>query len=143
MSANPGRVLLAVSPQTRTRLQLILEGYDVTWATTFTDVRAAVERTEFDLVVVGSHFDASSTFEIVRYIRAQRPRLRIACVRGAPFPAALGPATMKAFSTASEVLGAGLVVDLFDYPDDAVGNGRIRGLLEAQISASPSVPPAA
>src|SRR6185436_12241616 len=118
MSANPGRVLLAVSPQTRIRLQIILEGYDATWATTFSEVRAAAEREEFDLVVVGSHFEESSTFEIVRYLRARCPRLRIACVRGAPFPAALGRSTMKAFEAASEVLGAALVIDLFDYPVD-------------------------
>jgi len=130
MSANPGRVLLAVSPQTRIRLQIILEGYDATWATTFSEVRAAAEREEFDLVVVGSHFEESSTFEIVRDLRRADPELRIVCVRSKPFPGALGRWTMNAFRSACEAEGVHAVVDLLDYPDDDAGNRAIGALFE-------------
>jgi hypothetical protein len=97
MSATQGRVLLAVSAQTRRRVLSAFAGYEVAWAQTEAEVRAALCTSHFDLAVVGSHFDESHTFDIVRGLRRADPALRIVCVRGRPFPGALGRSTMKAF----------------------------------------------
>ena len=82
MPATQGRVLIAVSPQTRARLDKILSGYDTTYAETFRAVQAVFAKGRFDLAVVGCRFDESSTFDAVQYVRQRDPEVRIACVRG-------------------------------------------------------------
>src|SRR5256885_7123243 len=44
----------------------------------------------FDLIIVGTHFEESSAFDVLRYIRESETQAHIACVRGVPFHAALG-----------------------------------------------------
>jgi len=141
MSATQGRVLLAVSAQTRGRVLACLAGYEFAWARTEVEVRAALCTGHFDLAVVGSHFDESHTFDIVRELRHADPGLRIVCVRGRPFPGALGHSTMKAFRTACEAEGVCAVIDLLDYPEDDASNRAIRALFERQLLAAS--PPAA
>jgi len=137
MSATQGRVLLAVSAQTRRRLLSAFAGYEVAWAQTEAEVRAALCTSHFDLAVVGSHFDESNTFDIVRGLRHADPALRIVCVRGRPFPGALGHSTMKAFRTACEAEGVCAVIDLLDYPEDDAGKRAICALFEQQLCAAP------
>jgi hypothetical protein len=141
MSPAQGHVLLALSAQTRDRVLACLAGCDTVWAQTFAEVRAAMDRRHFDLIVIGTHFEESSTFDILRHARERDPEARLVCVRGRPFPPALGRSTMRAFEAASEVLGAALVIDLFDYPDDEDGNRAIGALFERQLLAAS--PPAA
>jgi hypothetical protein len=128
-----GRLLLAVSARTLTRLQAVLAGCDVVWARTVGEVRAALGSGRFDLAIVGSHFDESHTFDIVRLVRERDANTCIVCVRARPFPPALGASTMKAFQVAAGVLGAAAVLDLLDYPDDDAGNRTVRELLERQM----------
>ena len=142
MPAVQGRVLLAVSAQTRKRLLPCLSGYEIVWAQTVGEVRVAAAQQRFDLVIVGSHFDESHTFDIVRHVRDVYPGACIACVRGRPFPGALGKSTLKAFRSACEALGVGVVVDLFDYPDSEAGSRAIGALFERQL-ANVASPPAA
>jgi hypothetical protein len=141
MSASQGRVLLAVSAQTRRRLLTAFAGYDLVWAQTEAEVRAALCAGRYDLSVVGSHFDESHTFDIVRELRHADPGLRIVCVRGRPFPGALGHSTMKAFRSACQAEGVCAVIDLLDYAEDDVSNGAIRAIFERELCANP--PPAA
>jgi len=141
MSASQGRVLLAVSAQTRRRLLTAFAGYELAWARTEVEVRAALSTGRFDLAVVGSHFDESHTFDIVRELREADRGLRIVCVRGRPFPGALGHSTMKAFRSACEAEGVCAVIDLLDYPDDDTSERAIRELFEQQLCAAS--PPAA
>jgi len=130
MSAMQGHVLLAVSAQTRRRLLPAFAGHGLAWAQTVGEARAALSAQRFDLAVVGSHFDESHTFEIVRDLRRADPELRIVCVRSKPFPGALGRWTMNAFRSACEAEGVHAVVDLLDYPDDDAGNRAIGALFE-------------
>lgn len=133
MSSMQGRVLLAVSAQTRERLLSCFPGCAIVWAQTAEEVRAAAGRESFDMVVVGSHFDESHTFDILALIREAHPAPRIVCVRGRPFPGALGRSTMQAFRAACEALGVDMVVDLLDYTDDEAGNLAIRTLFARRM----------
>src|SRR5256885_1618928 len=93
-------------------------------------MRTALRRPPpFDLVVLGTHFAESSALDALRQVREESPGTRIACVRGVPFRPGLGRATMDAFEQACIALGANVVVDLLQYPDDAAGDAAIRGLL--------------
>jgi len=142
MSALQGRILLAVSAHTRDRLLPCLAGCEFVWAQTVAEVRAAAVE-HFDMVVVGSHFDESHTFDILSLIREAAPAPRIVCVRGRPFPGALGESTMNAFRAACEALGVSLVIDLLDYPEGPAGNEAIRALFEKQLAGAASPPAAA
>jgi hypothetical protein len=137
MSATQGRVLLAVSARTLTRMQVILAGCDTVWARTAGEVHAALATGPFGLAIVGSHFDESHTLDIVRVLHEHDAHIRIFCVRAQPFPRPLERSTMKGLRAAAEVLGAAAVLDLLDYPDDEAGNRAVRAML-TRASASSS-----
>ena len=127
------RVLLAVSAEAKPRLEAVLAGHELTHAESFAAVRVALAKQTFDLIVVGTHFEESSAFDVLRHIKESESQAHIACVRGVPFHAALGKPAMDAFRAACEALGVNVVLDLFDYPDDEAGNRRARTLLEQQM----------
>lgn len=143
MSATQGRILLAVSAHTRDRLLPCLPACETVWAQTAAEVRAAVAGRRFAMVVVGSHFDESHTFDILALLRTADPAPRIVCVRGRPFPGALGESTMNAFRAACGALGVSLVIDLLNYPEEPAGNDAIRALFEKQLAGAASPPAAA
>jgi len=134
MPATQGRVLLAVSAETRRRLLPAFAGHEVVWARTVGEVRAAMSPPRFDLAVVGSHFDESHTFDMIHDLRQADPGLRIVCVRARPFPGALGRSTMNAFRAACEAEGVCAVFDLLDYPENADGARAIRALFERELA---------
>lgn len=133
MSAMQGRALLAVSALTRQRLLPCLAGMELEWAETAAQVCAAAAREHFDLFVVGSHFDESHTFDMVRKLNALQPGTRVVCVRGRAFPG-LGPSTMHAFRAACEALGVSAVIDLFDFPVGETGTRAIRAIIEQTLA---------
>lgn len=54
------RVLVAVCARARSRLSAILAGSQATFVGSYDEARKALERGDFDLVVIGIHFDHSS-----------------------------------------------------------------------------------
>lgn len=129
------RVLLAVSPEVRSRLGTVLAPFDVTQAFTAAELRAALATRQFDLVVVGTHFEESKALEVIQEVRHAAPNARIVCVRGVPFMR-VGKPAMDALRLACEALGAAQVIDLLDYPDDEAGNRAIRELFERELAGS-------
>ena len=112
----------------------ILAGHRVAWVQTFDEVRAALLREHFDVAVLGTHFAESNALDVLRHIRERSPGCRIACVRGVPFPHGLGRGTMEAFEHACTVLGAAIVIDLLQYPDDEGGDAAIRRAIGVGIN---------
>ena len=129
-------VLLAVPPGARVRLARALGGHRLAWAETVDAVRPALARRRFDLVVVGAHFHESHAFEVLELVTATAPAPRIVCLRAVAPRAMLGKPAMRAFRAACEALGASLVLDLLDFPDNAAGNEAIRALLEREATLS-------
>ena len=134
----PLRLLVAVAGAARRRLERILAGHDVTFAATLKEVRAAWQPARFDAVLVGTHFDESTTFEALREVLGGERPPPVICVRVLPFGHGLGESTMHAFRAACSELGVSLVVDLFEYREDLAGDREVRGLLERTVS-SPSL----
>jgi hypothetical protein len=58
----------------------------------------------------------------------------VVCVRGAPF-SHLAETTLEASRMALSELGAQDFIDLLEYPDDALGNARVRAMLERLLPA--------
>jgi hypothetical protein len=127
-------ILVAVSQSGRRRLASILEGSDIAFAASFGDVAAQLRQRNFDLVIVGTHFEQSTAFDVLRYA-LENAHCRVACVQAVPFSHGLGKPTFDAFKSACTALGASLVLDLLEFPDNKTGNAQIRALVDEQIRA--------
>ena len=134
----PLSILVAVAGAARGRLERILAGHHVTFAATLKEVRAAWKLARFDAVLVGTHFDESTTFEALREVLGSERPPPVICVRVLPFGHGLGESTMHAFRAACHALGVSLVLDMVEYRDDPAGDREVRRLLERTVS-SPSL----
>ncbi len=91
--ADPKHILVIEESQVlREAMQELLqqEGFRVTATTGGPDARALLEgrAKDFDLIVVNLHLTASAGFDVLEWLRAERPRLRI------PILAITGPTKM-------------------------------------------------
>jgi hypothetical protein len=130
----PLSILVAVAGAARARVERILAGHDVTFAATLKEVRAAWQPARFDAVLVGTHFDESTTFEALREVLGGERPPAVICVRALAFGHGLGESTMHAFRAACHELGVSLVVDLVEYRDDPAGDREVRSLLERTVN---------
>jgi DNA-binding response OmpR family regulator len=116
------------------RLSEILAGYELVVAHALEEAQRAVERTQFDMIVVTVHFDDSRMFDLLRYLQssgrhANRP---LVCVRSQHF---VSPAiSIEGLEIAAKTLGCTLFLDLTWYADDADGRSAVRQLLEELLS---------
>jgi DNA-binding response OmpR family regulator len=124
------RILIADTPEGDRRISAILAGYDLVFVRTMNDAQRALAGTQFDLVLIGVHFDDSRMFDLLRSVHgSSRP---VVCMRSHHFAS---PAiTIEGLEIATKALGCNLFLDLTWYADDAPGNAAVRTLLEALIS---------
>jgi hypothetical protein len=127
------RVLTAVAPRAAQRMSRILAGWEVSHAASLAQFAHELRCSNFDLMIVGCHFDGSRALEAVKTARAQAPEVPLVCVLAAPFSTPLGEATVTAFHTAAEELGVDCFVDVLQFADEEAGNARIRGMLERLV----------
>ena len=132
----PLRILVAVAGAARGRLERILAGHEVTFAATLKELCAAWQPARFDAVLVGTHFDESTTFEALREVLGRERPPPVICVRALPFGHGLGESTMHAFRAACHELGVRLVLDLVEYRDDPAGDREVQRLLERTVSSA-------
>ena len=117
------------------RLSEILAGHELVLAHALEEAQRAIERSQFDMIVVSVHFDDSRMFDLLRYLQASgchgnRP---LVCVRSQRFTS---PAiSIEGLEIATKALGCTLFLDLTWYADDANGRSAVRQLLEHLLSA--------
>lgn len=116
------------------RLSEILAGHEVVLVRTLEEAQRAIERTQFDMIVVTVHFDDSRMFDLLRYLQASdrhgnRP---LVCVRSQRFTSPT--ISIEGLEIATKALGCTLFLDLTWYADDANGRSAVRRLLEALLS---------
>jgi hypothetical protein len=124
------RVLMAVSDRAAERMSRVLAGWEVVTAASLPQFVHALRCSEFDLVIVGCHFDGSRALEAVKSVMAHCARVPLACVLAAPFSSQLGEGTVAAFHAAAEELGVDCFIDVLQFPDDEAGNARVHAMLE-------------
>jgi hypothetical protein len=126
-------LLVAVADDARARLAAILAGREIAFATTIEEVRERLRAQSVRALILGSHFDQSTALELLQTLSAEaRP---VICVHAVPFGGRLGRSTFHAFRTACFALGARAVIDLLEYPDDDMGNARVRAAIDASLDA--------
>jgi hypothetical protein len=126
---------MAVSARAESRMTRVLSGWELARPASVHEFVHELRCSSFDLVVVGTHFDGSRALEAVRAARFQAPQVPLACICAVPLQG-LGEASLAAFRTAAEEMGADCFVDVLQFPDDAEGNARVRALLERLTSSA-------
>jgi CheY-like chemotaxis protein len=127
------RALVAVCPDARRRIAVILRDCEVTMACAAEDVEKALTQRRFDLLIVDVHFDDSTALELVTRVLRMRIGCPVICMRCVPFRRCPDRTTFEAFLRACEELGANEVLDLLEFPDDDYSNLRVRRMLDHQL----------
>lgn len=126
------RILVAAYPEGHGRLKAVLAGHDLVFVETMFEAQAALAAESFDLAAIGTRFDESRMFELVRLIRAgeKTSGIGIVCFRGILFRRASDKVLVEGLFLGCEALGAAFY-DFISYPDDEEGNRAIREIFES------------
>lgn len=122
------RILIAGVPETYERLSTILTGYNPEFADTFSQAKASLKSTVYQLVMIGIHFDDSRLFDLLRYLKGSESHAHVSvlCYRGTTGAETRTKLTVQAVGIACRALGASGFLDLFEFPDEEAGNGALR-----------------
>ena len=71
MTAVPMKKTVLVADHADARLTAILSAYELVYVRTLDEAKATLTGRNFDLVVIGVHFDESRMFDLLRYVRWQ------------------------------------------------------------------------
>jgi hypothetical protein len=128
------RILTAVAPDTIERVRRVLAGHDLVIVTDLAGAERALIDHRLGLVFVGARFDDSRMFDLIELIRGEVDRKKkIAIVAAIITPTTLSKEAIAGLSHSVKIFGASLFVNLNDFPDDAVGNARVRLIVDTVI----------
>ena len=111
-------------------MDAVVQGWDARYVESAASLVRALASEQHDLIIVGAHFDESNVIDALKQAVSQAQRTPVVCLRGTGFVSALGAGTVEALRLASEALGAEDFIDLSRFPDDDVGNARVRAMIE-------------
>jgi CheY-like chemotaxis protein len=131
----PKRILVADTSDSDRRLAAILAGQDVVFVRTIGEAQRLLAQQQFDLVLIGVHFDDSRMFDLMRHVRAggHHAAKPVVCVRSHRFISAAA-ISLEGLEIAARALACSLFIDLTKYPDDAQGNAEVRKLLDGLLT---------
>jgi len=123
------RIVAAVRRDVQRRIRAILPDCEVRFVHTGPQLARLLDQERCDLLIVGMHFDESSAVAALERVLSRAETFPVVCVR-AVRSARLGAPALNALRLALDELGAQNFIDLLQYPDDALGNARVRAVLE-------------
>jgi hypothetical protein len=127
------KVLLAVTPEMRERMQRILTRHELTFVETSEQAMRALEE-RHGLVILSVHFDDSRMFSLLGDIRAHSAyrKVPVLCVLGSR-GRAITEIAVEGLDHAVKAMRANGFLDLQHFADDAEGNGRICRIVDYLI----------
>lgn len=130
------RVLIADVPEVEARMASVFAQERVVFANTLAAALNALGADDFDLVLIGLHFDDSRMFDLVREVRSGRRNhaVPIVCFRLRPFAF---PISMQVIEVTVKALGAHSFADLATYATEADGNAALALLVAAATATAP------
>jgi hypothetical protein len=143
MTPTKARILLACVRQAYTRLFTILSAHELTYASTLSDAQAALKIDRFNLIMIGTRFDGSRMFDLLRYVKAddKYSRVPVICFRGMKFGDTEEKFIVRTVEMACKEMGANSFFDLLAFADDSLGNAGVRSiinrLLESEQKSNP------
>jgi hypothetical protein len=123
------RVVAAVRRTVQRRIRAILPDCELRFVETGAELLRVLDEQPCDLLIVGLHFDQSSAAQALQRVLSRDETFPVVCVRGLPF-SLLSHSALEAARLALSELGAHNFIDLLQYPDDALGNARVRAMLD-------------
>jgi PleD family two-component response regulator len=123
------KILVADGQDVDGRIGEILTPYELTFVRTIGEATRALERTGYDLVIIGVHFDESRMFDLLRQIRADEryQATPVVCVASQRFGT---PVSIESLEIATRALAANAFIDFARHGDHAAGNTAIRGVVQ-------------
>jgi hypothetical protein len=118
----PPRIVAAVSRDLQHRIRAILPECELHFAHTGSQLVRMLDEAPCDMMIVEMHFDESTAVAALKCARSRDETFPVVCVRSAPFA--------KPRWRALGELGAQHFIDLVQHADDAIGNARVRSMLE-------------
>jgi hypothetical protein len=105
-------ILIADVPQAQRAIAECLPGRDLTFVNTLPEAKLALAGGDFDMVVVGVHFDDSQAFALLSHLRSRQryAYVPVVCVRALPhvMPRELN----RVIEEAVKMLGAIALIDI-------------------------------
>jgi hypothetical protein len=131
-------VLVADVPQVQARMAAVLAQERVVFVHTLVAALSALAAQDFDLVLIGLHFDESRMFDLVREVRSghRNHAVPIVCFRMRPFAF---PISMQVIEVTVKALGAQGFADLAAHASEEDGNAAL-ALLVAGALQHPTEP---
>jgi DNA-binding response OmpR family regulator len=128
-------ILVADGPDMKDRLAAVLAGHELTFARSLQQATALLESRDFDLVIVGVHFDESRMFDLLRHIRSggRNSRARVVCILGHRFGSQA--ISIEGLEIATRALAADAFVDLSPYAEGAETGQALRKVLEPLLKS--------
>ena len=120
MTALPMKKLILVADHSDARITAMLNGHDLSFVRTLDEAKATLAGRNFDLIVIGVHFDESRMFDLLRHVRWQeRHRATpVVCVLTAEF--SRHAIAAEGLEIAVKALGGTAYVDLKTRGDSEV-----------------------
>jgi hypothetical protein len=128
-------ILLASVEAAHTRLAAILAGHQLTFVTTLTDAQIALSKHNFDLIMIGTQFDESKVFDLLRCVRAdgKYSAVPVICFRGVKFAATEGKFMLRTIEMACREMGASCFFDLPAFVNNKLGNAKVRSIIRRVV----------
>ena len=133
----PSRVVVAVTHGLRQRIRAILPGCELLFVDTGEELLRKLDDGRCDMLILGTHFEESTALATLERVLARGENFPVVCVRARRL-SKLGRPSLDVLRMALSELGARNFIDLLDYPDDALGNARVRAMLERLMSSQES-----
>ena len=125
------KILVAV--ENCQRLERLLEGHELTLASTVEEAKRELESCEYHMVILGVMFDESRMFELLRLVRTFEPNRLTPVVCMLTGPSTLSDVAIEGLDHAVKAMLANAFLNLHKFPDDERGNGRVRRIIDYLI----------
>jgi PleD family two-component response regulator len=123
------KILVADGPDIERRLGTILKPHEPTFVHTLAEAKRALARENYDLIIIGVHFDESRMFDLLRQVRADEryQAAPVVCVASQRFDT---PISVEGLEIATRALAADAFVDFAKLGDHEAGDAAIRSVVE-------------
>jgi PleD family two-component response regulator len=115
------------------RLKRILAGHELTVPESVEQAKAALQKREFAMIVLGVHFDESRMFELLRLVRTYKVNELTPVVCMLTTESRLSDVAIEGLDHAVKAMLANAFLNLNKFRDDEAGNARVRRIIDYLI----------